>query len=167
MKSPAGLKKDSVMAHDIENRLAELGVELPGPPAPAANYLPCRIVGGLVYISGQLPFDSRGGLTVGRLGENLNAEEGKAAACLCAKNLLAQLRAAVNGDWNRVGCAVKLAGMVNSKTDFTDQPTVINGASEFLIAAMGEAGRHARTAVGVSSLPLGAAVEVDGIFSLR
>ena len=155
------------MAHEIELRLADLGVDLPEPPVPVASYVPFRVVRGLVHISGQLPFFPGGELTVGKLGGGMGAEEGQAAAQQCAKNLLAQLRAAVEGDWDRIECAVKLTGFVNSSPDFTDQPAVINGASEFLVAAMGEAGRHARSAIGVNTLPLGAAVEVEGIFSLR
>ena len=154
------------MANVIESRLADMGIELPEPPPPVAAYVPYRIAVGLVHVSGQLPLVD-GELIVGKLGLDIDTEAGMAAARHCAINLLAQLRAACGGDWERVGCAVKINGFVNSTPEFKQHPQVINGASEFLASAMGEAGKHARSAIGVSSLPLGAAVEVDGAFHIR
>jgi enamine deaminase RidA (YjgF/YER057c/UK114 family) len=150
----------------IATRLAELGVTLPDAPAPAANYVPFVIVGSLVHVSGQISQDA-GGLIKGRLGADMDVAAGAAAAQRCAVSLLAQLRNAVGGDWSRVVRAVKLTGFVNSTPDFTDQPKVINGASDFLVAVMGDAGRHARSAVSAASLPLGVAVEIEGIFEIR
>lgn len=150
----------------IDSRLAELGVTLPDAPAPAANYVPFVITGSTVYVSGQI---SQGpeGLIKGRLGADMSVEEGAEAAKRCAISLLAQLRKACDGDFSRLSRVVKLTGFVNSTPDFTDQPKVINGASDFLVAVMGEAGRHARSAVSAASLPLGVAVEIEAIFELR
>lgn len=150
----------------IESRLAELGVTLPDAPAPAANYVPFVVVGTLVHISGQV---SQGpdGLIKGRLGADLSVEQGAEAAKRCAISLLAQLKKACGGDLSRLVRAVKLTGFVNSTADFTDQPKVINGASDFLVEALGDAGRHARSAVSAASLPLGVAVEIEGIFEIR
>ena len=150
----------------IETRLAALGVTLPEAPAPAANYVPFVTVGSLVHVSGQIS-QNADGLIKGRLGADLDVAAGAAAAQCCAIALLAQLRNAVGGDWTRVVRAVKLTGFVNSTPDFTDQPRVINGASDFLVAVMGDAGRHARSAVSAISLPLGVAVEIEGIFEIR
>lgn len=150
----------------INQRLTELGVTLPDAPAPAANYVPFVVVGNLVHVSGQICQDANG-LIRGRLGADLDVAAGAAAAQRCAISLLAQLRNAVGGDWSRVVRAVKLTGFVNSTPDFTDQPKVINGASDFLVAVMGESGRHARSAVSAASLPLGVAVEIEGIFEIR
>ncbi len=150
----------------IDQRLAELGVTLPDAPAPAANYVPFVITGNLVHVSGQISQDA-GGLIKGRLGADLDVAAGAAAAQRCAISLLAQLRNAVGGDWSRVVRAVKLTGFVNSTPDFTEQPKVINGASDFLVAVLGDAGRHARSAVSAASLPLGVAVEIEGIFEIR
>lgn len=156
-----------VKLNNIEKRLRELGEELPRAPAPVACYASYIVSETLVYISGQLPLDANGKLmAIGKLGKQLNIEAGRAAARLCAINLLSQLQAAVGNDWNRVEKPLKLGGFVNSTPEFTNQPVVINGASEFLIEVMGERGMHARTAVGVNSLPLGAAVEIDAIFQL-
>ncbi|MDE3238700.1 MAG: RidA family protein [Paracoccaceae bacterium] len=154
------------MTTDIETRLAELGVTLPDAPAPAANYVPFVRVGNLVHVSGQI---SQGpdGLIKGKLGADLDVETGAAAARRCAISLLAQVRAACGGDFSRLVRAVKLTGFVNSTADFTDQPKVVNGASDFLVAVLGDAGRHARSAVSAASLPLGVAVEIEGIFEVR
>ena len=151
---------------DIETRLAELGVTLPDAPAPAANYVPFVVVGSLVHVSGQIS-QAGGALIKGRLGDGMSVEEGAAAARSCAISLLAQVKKACGGDWSRLVRVVKLTGFVNSTPAFTDQPRVINGASDFLVAAMGEAGRHARSAVSAASLPLGVAVEIEGIFEIR
>jgi len=150
----------------IEARLAELGVTLPDAPAPAANYVPFVAVGNIVHVSGQISQDA-GGLIKGRLGDDMSIEDGAAAAKRCAISLLAQVRNACGGDLSRLVRVIKLTGFVNSTPEFTDQPKVINGASDFLVAALGDAGRHARSAVSAASLPLGVAVEIEGIFEIR
>jgi enamine deaminase RidA (YjgF/YER057c/UK114 family) len=152
--------------HPIETRLVDLGVTLPDAPAPAANYVPFVITGNLVHISGQIS-QNEAGLIKGRLGEDLAVEQGAEAAKRCAISILAQLKKACGGDFSHVSKAVKLVGFVNSTPDFTDQPKVINGASDFLVAVLGDAGRHARSAVSAASLPLGVAVEIEAIFELR
>jgi enamine deaminase RidA (YjgF/YER057c/UK114 family) len=149
-----------------ETKLAELGVTLPDAPAPAANYVPFVIVGDLVHVSGQISNGPQGQIK-GRLGDSMSIEEGAAAARACAISLLAQVKAACGGELDRLVRVVKLVGFVNSTPDFTDQPKVVNGASDFMVAALGDAGRHARSAVGVASLPFGVAVEVEGIFQIR
>lgn len=151
---------------DIEARLAELGEVLPDAPAPAANYVPYVIAGDLVHVSGQISIAADGSLITGKLGAELGVEDGAAAAKRCALALLAQVKAACGGDLSKLKRAVKLVGFVNSAPDFTEQPKVINGASDFLVEALGEAGRHARSAVGAGSLPLGVAVEIEGIFQI-
>ena len=151
----------------IETRLADLGVTLPAAPAPAANYVPFVRTGNLVHISGQISRDARGDPITGKLGADLDVEQGAAAAKTCAIALLAQLQAACDGDFTRLVRAVKLVGFVNSTADFTDQPKVINGASDFLVAVLGDVGRHARSAVSAASLPLGVAVEIEAIFEVR
>ncbi|MBV0913290.1 RidA family protein [Anianabacter salinae] len=153
------------MSTSIEARLAELGVTLPDAPAPAANYVPFVIVGSTVYVSGQISRDDSG-LITGKLGQELDVEAGAAAARTCAIALLAQAKAACGGDLSRLKRVVKLTGFVNSTPDFTDQPKVVNGASDFLVEALGDAGRHARSAVSAGSLPLGVAVEIEGIFEI-
>ena len=150
----------------IDRRLAELGITLPAPAAPVASYVPSVEAGGLLYISGQVSFGEDGQLIKGRLGENLALDAGIAAARRCGINLLAQMKAAL-GSLDRVERVVKLGAFVNSAADFTDQPKVANGASELMQDVFGEAGRHARSAVGVPVLPLGAAVEVDAIVAVR
>ena len=154
------------MAGNFETRLAALGVHLPDAPAPAANYVPSVRTGDILYVSGQI---SRGdaGLIAGRLGDTMDTAAGAAAARTCAISLLAQVKAACGGDLDRLVRVVKLTGFVNSTADFTDQPMVINGASDFLVEALGDAGRHARSAVSAASLPLGVAVEIEGIFQIR
>ncbi len=149
----------------IENRLAELGVVLPEAPAPAANYVPFVKSGNMVYVSGQVSMGPDGFIT-GKLGAGMSVEEGAAAAKTCAIGLLAQLRAACDGDLDRLVRVVKLTGFVNSTADFTRQPQVVNGASDFLVAALGDKGRHARSAVSAAALPLGVAVEIEGIFEI-
>jgi enamine deaminase RidA (YjgF/YER057c/UK114 family) len=150
----------------ITARLSELGVVLPDAPAPAANYVPFVVAGGLVHVSGQIAMDASG-MIKGKLGETMQAEEGAQAARACAISLLAQVRAACGGDIDRLVRVVKLVGFVNSTADFTDQPKVINGASDFLVEVLGDAGRHARSAVSAASLPFGVAVEIEGIFEIR
>jgi enamine deaminase RidA (YjgF/YER057c/UK114 family) len=148
----------------IEARLAELGIVLPQPAAPVASYVPVVIAGGLAHVSGQLPF-VEGALVTGRLGEDVDLDLGTRAARACALMILAQLGAAL-GSLDRVARVVKLGAFVNSAAGFTDQPKVANGASDLMVEVFGEAGRHARSAVGVPVLPLGAAVEVDAIVAL-
>jgi enamine deaminase RidA (YjgF/YER057c/UK114 family) len=150
----------------IEARLADLGVTLPDAPAPAANYVPFVTVGTVVYVSGQISQDANG-LIKGRLGDDMTVAEGAAAAQRCAISLLAQLRNACGGDLSRLVRVIKLTGFVNSTADFTDQPKVINGASDFLVSVLGDAGRHARSAVSAASLPLGVAVEIEAMFEIR
>lgn len=150
----------------IETKLAELGVTLPDAPAPAANYVPFVQSGDMVYVSGQIS-NNQGNLITGKLGSNLSVAEGAAAARTCAISLLAQLKTACGGNLDRLVRVVKLTGFVNSTADFTDQPMVINGASNFLVDTLGDAGRHARSAVSAASLPLGVAVEIEGIFQIK
>ncbi|MEE9428809.1 MAG: RidA family protein [Paracoccaceae bacterium] len=154
------------MGKDFETKLAALGIILPAAPAPAANYVPFVQVGDIVYISGQISMVD-GKFTVGKLGTDMSIEEGAAAAKTCAIGLLAQVKAACGGDLNRLVRVIKLTGFVNSTADFGDQPAVINGASDFLVEALGEAGRHSRSAVSAASLPFGVAVEIEGIFQIE
>jgi len=150
----------------IDQRLAEIGVTLPEAAAPVASYVPAVEHGGLLHISGQISFDEQGGLIKGRLGEDMDLEAGTAAARRCGVMLLAQMRNAL-GSLDRVERIVKLGVFVNSAPGFTDQPKVANGASELMQDVFGEAGRHARSAVGVAVLPLGVAVEVDAIVAVK
>jgi len=153
------------MTDTVEAKLAELGLTLPVAAAPVAAYVSVVIAGGLAHISGQLPFVD-GQLVRGRLGEDVSVEAGYAAARASGLGIIAQLKSAL-GSLDRVERIVKLGVFVNSTGDFTDQPKVANGASELMVAAFGEAGKHARSAVGVPALPLGAAVEVDAIVAVR
>lgn len=152
---------------DIHARLAELGLALPAPAVPVAAYVPAVEAAGLLHVSGQLPFDEEGQLMTGRLDGADDVERGAKAAKRCALMLVAQIGAALDGDFGRIARMVKLGGFVACGPDFTDQPKVINGASELMVALFGDAGKHARSAVGVPALPLGAAVEVDAIVALR
>ena len=150
---------------DINTTLIDKGIVLPDAPPPAANYIPYVKIDKLVFVSGQVS-QNQNRFIKGVLGKDLNVEEGYDAARQCAISLLAQLKSAVNGDLNKVTKVVKLGGFVNSAPDFTEQPSVINGASDLLVELLGEKGRHARTAVG-ANLPLGVAVEIDGIFEVK
>jgi enamine deaminase RidA (YjgF/YER057c/UK114 family) len=150
----------------IEERLGSMGLRLPEAAAALAAYVPFVRAGDLLHVSGQISRDENGVIR-GTLGDDVGIEQGAQAAQTCALQLLAQVRAACEGDWRRFVRVVKLTGFVASAPGFLDQPKVINGASELMIAALGEAGRHARSAVGVVALPLGAAVEVEGVFQLR
>ena len=154
------------MTGTIEARLAELGVTLPDAPAPAANYVPYVQVGDTLYVSGQVS-SGPDGFIKGKLGADMEVEAGAAAAKSCAVSLLAQVRAACGGDLDRLVRVVKLTGFVNSTQEFGDQPKVINGASDFLVEALGDAGRHSRSAVSAASLPFGVAVEIEGVFQIR
>ena len=153
------------MSNHFETKLKELGITLPDAPAPAANYVPFVQVGDIVYVSGQISADANGFIK-GKLGDDMTTEEGAAAARACAINLLAQVKAACGGDLDRLFRVVKLTGFVNSTADYTDQPKVVNGASDLLAEALGDAGKHSRSAVSAASLPLGVAVEIEGIFQV-
>lgn len=150
----------------IAARLAELGITLPAATAPVASYVPVVIEGNMLYVSGQLPLKD-GALISGHLGRDVSLEDGQRAAELCALNILAQVSAALDGNLDRVSRCVRLGGFVACTADFIDQPKVINGASDLMIKVFGDAGKHARAAVGVPALPRGAAVEVDAVFALR
>lgn len=149
----------------VESRLAALGITLPTPAAPAANYVPYVRSGNLLFVSGQIPVGPKGIEYVGKLGADADLDTGRAAARLCAINLIAQVKAAI-GDLEKVVRVVKLTGFVNATLDFVDHPKVINGASDLMVEAFGEAGRHSRSAVGAAGLPFGVAAEVEGIFEI-
>jgi enamine deaminase RidA (YjgF/YER057c/UK114 family) len=151
----------------IESRLTELGIVLPETVAPAANYVPFKKAGSLIYISGQVPSVAGKDHFVGKLGQTVTLADGQAAARICAINVLAQLKAALGGDLDRVTSCIRLGGFVNCAPDFGDQPKVINGASDLIVEVFGEIGRHARAAVGCASLPRNVAVEVDAIFEAK
>ena len=149
----------------VEARLASLGLVLPTAPAPVANYVPAFLAGNLLFISGQISKAADGTLAKGKLGADLTIEQGQAAARLSALNILSQAKAAV-GELDRITQVVRITGFVNAAPDFTDHPQVVNGASDLMVQVFGDAGRHTRAAVGVSSLPLGCAVEVDAILMI-
>jgi enamine deaminase RidA (YjgF/YER057c/UK114 family) len=150
---------------EYERKLNELGIILPNAPVPAANYVPFVKVDNIVYVSGQISIGSDG-LIKGVLGADMSIEDGRKAARQCAINLLAQVKVACDGNLDRLLRVIKLGGFVNSKPNFSEQPNVINGASDFLVDLLGDRGRHVRTAVG-AILPLGVAVEIDGIFLIK
>ncbi len=154
------------MAGKIDARLAELGIELPQASAPAANYVPFVRVGTLLFVSGQVTAWNGEIKCIGTVGSDFTIDEGYQAARICGLNLLAQARAALDGDLDRLTRVVKLGGFVQAAPGFTDHPKVINGASDLMVEVLGDAGRHARFAVGAPSLPLGVAVEVDGVFEV-
>jgi enamine deaminase RidA (YjgF/YER057c/UK114 family) len=149
----------------VERKLAALGLTLPIPPAPVASYVPFTRAGSLVHISGQVSVDASGGIK-GKVGGDVSVEQGQAAARLCGLNLIAQLKAACEGDLDRVKAVLKLNGYVNVAPGFTSVPSIVNGCSDLMVDVFGDAGRHARSAVGVAELPLGFAVEVDGVFEI-
>lgn len=152
---------------NLEHRLAEMGYTLPTSPVPKANYVPFQTVGNLLFIAGQIPTADGQDKFVGKVGRDLTVEEGQSAARLCALNMLSQLRTALGGSFERlVGC-VRLGGFVNCDPEFGQQPQVINGASDLIVQALGESGRHTRFAVGANSLPRNVAVEIDGIFEIK
>lgn len=150
----------------IDQRLEELKIELPNAAAPMANYVPAVQSGALLFLSGQICQWNGERHFTGKLGAGISVEEGRDAARLCALNLLAQAKRFLGGDLDRVKRVVRLGGFVNATPDFAEQPQVVNGASDVMVAVFGDAGRHARTAVGVGSLPGNAAVEVDAIFEV-
>jgi len=158
--------RETTMAGQIETRLAELGITLPEAPVPAANYVPTVRTGNLLYISGQVSKDADG-LIVGKLGDGFSIEDAQAAARVSGLNVIAQAKAACDGDLDRVTRIVKLLGFVNSTPDFEQHPQVVNGASDLMVEVFGEKGRHARSAVGTSSLPFGIAVEVEAVFEVE
>jgi enamine deaminase RidA (YjgF/YER057c/UK114 family) len=150
------------MPESAETKLQALGVTLPVPPAPAASYIPTMMVGKLLFVSGQVSILPGGDKFIGKLGREYDVEEGQKGARICAINILANLKAAL-GDLEKVKRIVKLTGFVNCAPDFTDPHKVINGCSDFLIEVLGERGKHSRSAIGLATLPLGAAVEVEAI----
>ncbi len=154
------------MSGTIEARLAELGVTLPVPVAPQANYVPVVRTGNLLFIAGQIPIGPNGIEYVGKVGAEFSVEEGAACARLCAINILAQTKSAI-GDLDKVVRVVKLTGMINSTPDFIQQSQVVNGCSDFIVDVFGDKGRHARTSVSVASLPFGVAVEVEAVIEVE
>ncbi len=154
------------MSETISARVAELGHVLPNPSTPAANYVPWVRSGNLVHVSGQVPLRDGKAAYIGKLGDDVDVETGQQAAQLCALNILAHLAAAVEDDLSRVVRCVRLGGFVNAVPGFTQQPQVVNGASDLMVQVLGDKGKHARAAVGVGSLPRGVAVEVDAIFEV-
>lgn len=154
------------MAGEVDARIAELGIDVPEAAAPVANYVAHVQAGNLVFISGQVPIKDGQFQYQGKLGESMSVEDGQAAARLCAINIVAQAKAACGGDLDRVKRVVKLTGFVNSTGDFTDQPKVINGASDLMVEVFGDKGRHSRAAVSTASLPAGVAVEVEAVVEI-
>ena len=154
------------MAGQIDARLKAAGIDLPTAPAPQGNYVPYVVSGNLVFLAGQIALVEGDLKLPGIVGQDLSIEEGQQSARLCAINLIAQLKAACGGDLDRVVRCVKLGGFVTCPAGFTDQPKVINGASDLMVEVIGDAGRHARFAVGAPALPLGASVEVDAVFEI-
>ncbi|HEX4352168.1 MAG TPA: RidA family protein [Polyangiales bacterium] len=152
---------------EIENKLAALGLSLPPPPKPIASFIPYRVAGGIVYLAGQTCERDGSMAYQGRVGIEVELADARMAAQLCGLNLLAALRAACAGDLDRVARCIRVGGYVQSSTGFAHVPRVVDGASELFIALWGDEGRHARTAIGVATLPLNAAVEVDAIFELH
>ena len=150
----------------IDARLAELGITLPTAMAPVANYVPYVVTGNLVVVSGQVPAVDGKVAVVGKVGAEVSVEQGQHAARLCFTNVLTHLRAACGGDLSRVKRVVRLGGFIASPPEFTQHAAVMNGASDLAVAVFGEAGRHARSTVGVPALPLDAAVEVEGLFEI-
>ncbi|HYU12590.1 MAG TPA: RidA family protein [Stellaceae bacterium] len=154
------------MSGTIDARLRQLGIELPEPGSPMANYVPFAVSGNLVFIAGQICQWNGERRFVGKLGGGISIADGQQAARLCAQNILAHLRVACGGDLDRVRRCLRLGGFVNCTPEFTDMPQVVNGASDLMVEVFGDKGRHARAAVGVSSLPAGVAVEVEGTFEI-
>ena len=151
----------------IEENLKKLNIQLPKAPKPVGAYVAYKIVGSLVFISGQISLKANGDLIKGKVGLDLSLDKGQEAAQVCAINILSQIKAACDGDLTRVKNCIKITGFVNSTDNFIDQPKVINGASELLANILGENGMHSRAAISVNSLPLGAAVEIEAIFEIN
>lgn len=154
------------MAGSVAERLARLGLTLPDAPSPAANYVPYTIANGLLFIAGQAPILDGKYQSVGKVGAEVSLEAAQAAARLCGVNVLAQVKAAVGGDWSRVKRCVRICGYVSSAPDFFEQPKVVDGASDLMVQALGDAGKHARTALGVAALRGNVPVVIDAIFEL-
>lgn len=154
------------MSHDVLARLDELGITLPDAPAPAANYVPFVISGKMLYISGQVPFQNGKVAVTGKVGDNVTVEQAIDQARICGINILAQANAAIDGDWSKIKRLVKLGGFVACRDDFTNQPEVINGASDLMAEVLGTAGQHARFAVGTNALPRAVCVEIEALFEL-
>ena len=152
---------------NIEDKIKELNIKLPEAKAPAGNYVATKIIGKLIYISGQISIDEKGELIKGKVGKNLKTEDGYEAAKRCGLSIISQVKKACDNDLSKVKSCVKLTGFVNSTEDFTEQPKVINGASDLIVSVFGDAGMHTRAAVSTNSLPLGVLVEVDAIFELN
>ena len=155
------------MASSIEKRLSELGITLPPPGAPGGNYVPFVMAGDLAFMAGQVAREAGKMKYTGKVGRDISVDDARAAARLCAINLLAQLKVACGGDLDRVERCVRLGGFVNSPPDFIEHPKVVNGASDLMVEIFGERGQHARTAVGAAALPMDSAVEVEAVFLLR
>ena len=151
----------------FESKIEELNIKLPEVKAPVGSYVATRIVGNLLYVSGQISINSKGELIKGKVGRDLTTEEAYKAAERCGLSIVAQVKNACEGDLSKVKSCIKLTGFVNSTEDFTDQPKVINGASDLIASIFGESGMHTRAAVSTNSLPLGVSVEVDAIFELN
>ena len=160
-------KPDENMMSKVEDKLNKIGVTIPDAPTPAANYLPFTQTGNLIFVSGQVPFVDGKLQITGTVGVDASVEDAQGQARICAINLLAQLKVACGGDLDRVKKVVKLGAFVASANDFHAQPTVVNAASDLMVEAFGDAGRHARFAVGSNALPLGCLVEIDGIFEIQ
>lgn len=152
---------------DLTTKLKEMGIVLPDVSLPAANYVPCTISGKTLYVSGQLPMEAGKPQFIGKVGREFSIEEGQACARLCTINILAHVSKVLGGDLSRISKLIRMGIFVNAPDDFTDHPKVANGASDLMVNLMGDAGKHARFAVGVSGLPFGVAVEVDATFELK
>ncbi len=152
---------------DFENKIKELKINLPEAKAPVGSYVATKIVGNLLYISGQISISENGELIKGKIGKDLSTEEGYKAAERCGLSIISQAKVACDGDLSKINSCIKLTGFVNSTDNFVEQPKVINGASDLIASVFGEAGMHTRAAVSTNSLPLGVSVEVDAIFELK
>ena len=153
--------------HLFDENIKNLGLNIPDLPKALANYVPYKIIGKTIYISGQAPVQNGELIYKGKVGSDITVEDGIEAAKLCVINIIAAVKTGLNGDWDKLDSFVKLTGYVNCRDNFTDQPKVINGASDMLVDIFGEQGRHARVAVGSNALPLGIAVEIDAIVQLK
>ena len=153
--------------HVFEKNIKDLGLIISEPPVAVANYVPFKVIDNLVYVSGQAPIQNGKIIYTGKVGGNVSEEDGILAAEICCLNIIAALRKSINGDWDRLENFVKLGGFVNCKDDYTNQPKIINGASDLLINIFGEQGKHTRFAVGSNSLPMNIAVEIDAIIKIK
>ena len=153
--------------HLFDENIKNLGLNIPDLPKALANYVPYKIIGKTIYISGQAPVQDGELIYKGKVGSDISIEDGIEAAKLCVINIIAALKTGLEGDWDKLDSFVKLSGFVNCQDNFTDQPKIINGASDMLVEIFGDQGRHARVAVGSNALPLGIAVEIDAIVQLK